>query len=390
MIPRFTINLTLYELFKILISKGNVKNFEKKFLSTFKLKFPISFSYGRSAIYCFLKALNIKNKNVIMPAYTCSVIAHAIVIGGNKPLFIDVDKDTFNFNLKEFSKKINKNTACVILTNTFGVAQDVIKIQKIIRTKEKIFKNKIYLIQDCCHSFDAKFKNKKITEYGDMILFSFNISKTITSIFGSIATFNDKNLFKIVKAYRDKNFKKKTLGKIFLRFLYIFFAVIFFNKNLYFFTHFLQNKTKILKKFTDNYHLDEKISFPKDYNTLLTNLEAKVGLFQLSKYFLIKKTKIYISKYYSKILSKKKNIKIIKFNKDHTYSHFPIIVKNKYKTIKQFSKYGYELGEVIQYSIPNLKTYRSKRKYHNSDFLSKHTINLPNHIKVEKKYLDLI
>ncbi len=390
MIPRFSINLSIFELFKILFYTNTVNDFEKKFASFFKLKNPISFSYGRSAIFCFLKSMGIKNKNIIMPSYTCSVVAHAVTKSGNRPLFVDVEKDTFNFDVKKLNKIITQETGCIILTNTFGIAQDVKKTIKIIKKKEKKFKSKIYLIQDCCHSFDAKFKNEKIINYGDMVLFSFNISKTITSIFGSIATFKNIEIYKKIKNYRNKNFRKKNIIEICKRYLYIFLASIFMDKNLYFLTYFLQNKTKLLNSLTDKYHMEEKVTFPPDYDTRLCNLEAKVGLFQLSKYKTIRKQKIENSKYYTNVLKNFVSIKIPKFNYDSTYSHYPVVVKNKKKILKSFEKIGFELGEVIQYSIPNFKCYKSKQKYPNANFLSRHVINIPNHIKIPRKYLELL
>lgn len=388
--PRFLIHLNIFELIKIFCSNGSVKLFERKFSKYFKLKFPLSFSYGRSAIFCFFKAMGIKEKEIIMPAYTCSVVAHAITKSGNKPKFLDVSLNTFNFNNQDLFKKINKNTAAIILTNTFGVAQNVKEIKKIVKIYEKKFGTKIYIIQDCCHSFDAKYENEKITKYGDMILFSFNISKTITSIFGGITNFNDKKIYQKVKDYRDKNFfKKNTFAKL-KRLIYIFLATIFFNQKLYFITYFLQKKTKVLKRLTDDHHLDEKISFPNDYNTLLCDLEAKVGLNQLSKYNQIKCQKVEISKFYSNVLEKNKKIKILRFNANNTYSHFPVIVKNKLKVMKIFEKEGIEIGEVIQYSIPNLKPYKNLTKCKNSSFLSKHVINLPNEYKLSKKILQKI
>ena len=390
MIPRFSINLNIFELIKTYFLKYNVNDFEKKFASIFKLKNPISFSYGRSAIFCFLKGMNIKGKNVIMPSYTCSVVAHAVVKSGNLPFFVDVAKDTFNFNVNKLKEVINEKTGCIILTNTFGIAQDAKKMTKIIKNMEKKFKSKIYLIQDCCHSFDAKFNNDNITNYGDMVLFSFNISKTITSIFGSIATFKNIKNYNKIKNFRDKYFRKKNHWEIFKRHIYIILASIFMSKNLYFFTYFLQKKTKLLNSLTDRYHKDEKIIFPADYNTLLCNIEAKIGIFQLSKYKTIKQNKIKYSKYYTNILKNFSSIKIPKFSLGTTYSHFPVIVKNKKKIIKSFEKIGYELGEVIEYSIPNLKCYKSKKKFPNSDFLSQHVINIPNYIKIPRKHLELL
>ena len=58
--------------------------------------------------------------------------------------------------------------------------------------------------------------------------------------------------------------------------------------------------------------------------------------------------------------------------------------------MKLFERQGIEIGEVIQYSIPNLKPYKNLTRCKNSSFLSKHVINLPNEYKLSKKILQKI
>ena len=162
-IPRFKPNLDLIEIIKPLFLRKKPQNFEKEFSKKFKFKYSLTFPYGRSALWAFFKSMNLKNKEVLLPAYTCSVVAHAIKISGNIPVFLDVDLETFNFDTKMLEKYINKKTGAVILTNTFGISQNAKKATQIIKKKESKYKNKIFLIQDCCHSFDSSYNNEKIT-----------------------------------------------------------------------------------------------------------------------------------------------------------------------------------------------------------------------------------
>ena len=107
------------------------KNFQKNSILNTSLAFP----YGRSALWAFFKSMNLKNKEIILPAYTCSVVAHAIKISGNIPVFIDVDLETLNFDTSMLEKYINKKTAAVILTNNFGISQNAKKATQIIKKK---------------------------------------------------------------------------------------------------------------------------------------------------------------------------------------------------------------------------------------------------------------
>ena len=389
LIPRFKPNLDLIEIIKPLILEYRPKNFEKEFSKKFNFKYSLAFPYGRSALWAFFKSMNLKNKEIILPAYTCSVVAHAIKISGNIPVFIDVDLETFNFDTSMLEKYINKKTAAVILTNNFGISQNAKKATQIIKKKEYKYKNKIFLIQDCCHSFDSGFKNEKITKYGDFVLFSFNISKTITTIFGGIACFKDQKIYNKVQRFRDRNFYEKNFfDKIYL-YLYLILVFIFFSKFFYKITFFLTKNINLFKNLTTKYHLDNKIHFPKNFRKKFGTLEATIGISQLKKYNKISKNKKTVSKIYFNYLKNFKDLKIPKYNNKNTYSHFPVIVKNKEKIIQKFKQFNIEVGEVIQYSIPYLAGYRKKNKkeYHNSKFLSKHTINIPNYTLIDLKIL---
>ena len=86
------------------------------------------------------------------------------------------------------------------------------------------------------------------------------------------------------------------------------------------------------------------------------------------------------------------NIYNPKYNYNNTYSHFPVIVKDKKKIIKRFKQFNIEAGEVIQYSIPHLAGYKKKinKSYKNSKFLSKNIINIPNYTLIDLKILKKI
>ena len=92
MIPRFRPSLGIKEFLKIFsLNIGAVRKFEKKFAKKFNAVDAIAFPYGRSAQWAFFNAIGIKNAQIIMPAYTCSVVAHSISLSGNTPRFVDIN-----------------------------------------------------------------------------------------------------------------------------------------------------------------------------------------------------------------------------------------------------------------------------------------------------------
>ena len=108
MIPRFRPWLDWEELSTLFSrNKGCVEKFEKEFARKFQAVDAVAFPYGRSAQWAFFKTIGLENTEVIMPAYTCSVVAHAVSLSGNVPRFIDIDLADFNMNLDLVEEAIN-------------------------------------------------------------------------------------------------------------------------------------------------------------------------------------------------------------------------------------------------------------------------------------------
>ncbi len=386
MIPRFRPQIGLPEI-KVLF-KANVnavKKFEMEFAKTFSAVDAVAFPYGRSAQWAFFKALNIKNGEVIMPAYTCSVVAHAVILSGNIPKFVDIKSNEFNMDMSLLKKSINKKTKAIIATHTFGYPENIRSLEKVVKIGEKKFGNKIWLIQDCCHAFSAKWKGKAIGASGDVAIYSSNISKILTSIYGGMLTFQDEALARKVRFWRDQYFKKPSFLKSIKRRVFLLLAYLAFKRQFYFFTWWLQEKTDLLKYYTDAFHLDDKVHFPPDYLDFMLNVEAAVGLKQLARYNDILELRKRNTIFYNSLL-KKMNWCLPPLKEGATYSHYVVRVSNREKIINDFAKKGLQLGRLIEYSIPNLESYKKLGSdCPNSLIASKETINLPLTISKEEK-----
>lgn len=377
MIPRFKLHLGWDE-FRALFrrDKNAVQEFEKKFAQAFKSIDAISFPYGRSAQWAFFNAMGIKDKEIIMPAYTCSVVAHAVTLSGNRPRFVDIQLDDYNMDLDLIPKLINENTKAIIATHTFGYPQNIDRLESIINEAEKKYGHKIWLMQDCCHAFGAEWNGRMIGTSGDVSVYAFNISKIMTTIFGGILTFQDPDLANKVRKWRDANYQKPSLFKSWLRRLYLLSVYIAFSEKFYGMTWWLQEKTSILNRFTSAYHLDEKIHFPPDYKDLMLDVEAAVGLEQLKKYNKIIQKRRENALWYHNNLRRRDDWIFPPIRKGATYSHYVVRVPNREKVINEYAKKGIHLGKLIQYSIPNTAPYKKfGETCKNANLASKQTIN---------------
>ncbi|ASC70818.1 Hypothetical Protein XM38_017650 [Halomicronema hongdechloris C2206] len=377
MIPRFKPALGWEEFIALFrLSHGAVDRFEREFAQTFQAVDAVAFPYGRSAQWAFFKAIGLKDAEIIMPAYTCSVVAHAVTLSGNRPRFIDIQLDDYNMDLDLVSAAINEKTRGIIATHTFGYPQDLDRLEAIVSETEQRFGHKVWLMQDCCHAFGAEWNDRLVGTSGDVAVYAFNISKIITSIFGGMLTFQNQALADQVRYWRDQHFKTPTWWKAWMRRLYLLAVYIAFHEQVYGFTWWLQEKTPLLNRLTKAYHLDDQIRFPPDYCDKMLNVEAAVGAEQLKKYPEIIEHRRRLAHWYDKYLERRDQWIFPPLYKGATYSHYVVRVPNRQSVITEFASQGLHLGELIQYSIPSLKSYSTQPSaYPNSKQASKTTIN---------------
>jgi len=352
MIPRFKPWLGWPEILALFKSnKGAVERFEKAFAQKFNAVDAIAFPYGRSAQWAFFKALGLQGAEVVMPAYTCSVVAHAVSLSGNAPQFIDINLDDYNMNLDEAEASINENTRAIIATHTFGYPQDLDRLEAMVRRAEEKYGHKVWLIQDCCHAFGAEWNGRMIGTSGDVAVYAFNISKMITSIFGGMLTFQDQALADKVRAWRDANYRPAGWIKGMQRRLYLLTVYIAFKEGFYEKIWMLKEKTNLLNRFTKAYHMDNTIHFPPDYFSKMHDVEAGVGLIQLDKYEKIIRNRINLAKKY------KLNNFNINIKAGSTYSHMVLRSKKRDEIIIKNIKNKIEIGKLIEYSIDSMPCY---------------------------------
>jgi dTDP-4-amino-4,6-dideoxygalactose transaminase len=160
-----------------------------------------------TALSLSLEILNIKKGDeVAVSDFSWISSAHVIENVGAKPIFIDVDLETFNMCSSDLKKKISKKTKAIIFVHCFGNPSGFLEINKIAR------KYKIPLIEDAACAIGSKVKSKYVGEDSFLSCFSFHQKKILnTGEGGMISTNNPKILKKIILklnlgATNSKNF----------------------------------------------------------------------------------------------------------------------------------------------------------------------------------------
>src|SRR4030065_107448 len=98
---------------------GARHRFEQAFVDWLGVGYAFAFWKGRVAWYAILRALGVgEGDEVVLPGYTCVMDVNPIKYLGAKPVYVDIDPDTFNINVKLLQRKVTKKTRAIIAQHT--------------------------------------------------------------------------------------------------------------------------------------------------------------------------------------------------------------------------------------------------------------------------------
>jgi len=187
------------------IVENVVYQLEEEFKKYLGAKYAISFNSGRSALMAILNSLGLeKDSEVLLQAFTCNAAVNPIIWSKLKPVYVDVNEQTFNIDIEDLKKKIalpggsGQTPKAVMVQHTFGLPADIDEILEICK------ENNLILIEDCAHSLGAEYRGKKVGTFGKTAFFSFSRDKVISSVYGGMAVTNDDELAKKLKEYQEK------------------------------------------------------------------------------------------------------------------------------------------------------------------------------------------
>jgi perosamine synthetase len=236
-----------------------VHQFERQIAELCGVKHAIAICNGTLALYVGLKVLGIgEGDEVIVPDFTFIASANSVVMAAAKPVFVDVDANTFNIDPECIEKAITQKTKAIMPVHIYGQAADMDTICKIAK------KYSLYVIEDAAQGIGVKFMGKPVGGFGDVGCLSFYADKTITTGEGGMVLTNNDNL-------AEKCLILKHQGRT--------------GRGMYFHEHI-------------------------GYNFRLTDLQAAVGLAQLSKLPTIIARKKRTEKLYRDYLSEVKSIEL--------------------------------------------------------------------------------
>ncbi|MBT6448009.1 MAG: hypothetical protein HOK38_04600 [Flavobacteriaceae bacterium] len=181
-------------------SDKTILSFESNFSKILGDGNCVSYSAGRMGLFELLKIININDGDeVIVNSGNCSVMINAIINSNAKPVFSDVDPETYGSCPVEIKNNISPKTKMIIAQHSFGIPCKIDEIRDIAK------KNNIFLLEDCALTLESEFNKIKVGNFGDAALFSFDHTKPLNGFSGGLIYTRDIKLYNDLKKNSLKN-----------------------------------------------------------------------------------------------------------------------------------------------------------------------------------------
>jgi dTDP-4-amino-4,6-dideoxygalactose transaminase len=182
--------------------KPAVTRLQEKLAALVPLRHFIVTGFSRNGLFLLIKALRLSSSDeIIIPAFTCSIIRHTIEESGVKPVPVDAEDDGLNIDPEKIKKSITSRTKAIYVVHTYGTAAQIDAICSIAK------KYNLIVIEDLAHAPFSLYKGKPLGTYGDFAVFSFT-KKNINFEGGAIGTNNTSVYAKMVMLQREYERKR--------------------------------------------------------------------------------------------------------------------------------------------------------------------------------------
>lgn len=316
------------------------EKFESAFSEYTGANYSLSLNSCTSALELALWINNIRGE-VLIPSFTWSATGNVVLLQGGKPVFVDIESDTFNMSLADAESKITSKTEAIIIVHYAGLCADIEGFSALSK------KYGLLLIEDSAEALGASQKQTNAGQNG-YGCFSFYPTKNITTCEGGMLTFKHESEYLHAKALSAHGVEKAAIDR----------------ENI-------AGKAKWHREAVYN-----------GRNFRMPNPLAALGYLQLKRNYQFNQIRNKIADRYNKIVDDKEHLQRQKVDKGmfHSFQMYAILSRKKVDDINYLNKQGIMASSHFD---PPLHKQRA--------FLNQSTKNygLPNTEKVVKEVITL-
>jgi perosamine synthetase len=186
-------------------SKGKfIEEFENSFARYIGVKHGVATSNGTAALHLALAALGVgPGDEVVVPDLTFAATINAVLYVGARPVIVDVDPSYWCLDPRELEKAITERTKAVIVVHLYGHPCDMDAIMEVAERRG------LYVVEDAAEAHGAEYRGRKVGGFGHVSCFSFYGNKIITTGEGGMCLTNDEELAERMRVLRDHGMDPK-------------------------------------------------------------------------------------------------------------------------------------------------------------------------------------
>lgn len=176
-----------------------INEFENFIARYIGVKNAIAVSSGTAALHLIVRALGIGPEDeVLVPSFTFISSVNSILYEGAKPIFVDIEPETYNLDPWDIERKITSRTKAIMAVDIFGHPGEWDEINRIAE------KYSLKIIDDSCEALGAEYKGKKLGNFGDAAAFAFYPNKQMTTGEGGIIVTNNREIAHLCISMRNQ------------------------------------------------------------------------------------------------------------------------------------------------------------------------------------------
>lgn len=151
-----------------------VKEFEEQFANYLGAEHALGVSSGTDALLAIFMSLGLEpGDEVLVTPFTFVASASSIVRAGLKPVFVDIDENSFHPSAEQYARAVGPKTKAILLVHLFGIPNDMDAITALCSDRN------LLLVEDCAQSLGTEWNGQKVGTFGDVSAFSFFPAKNL-------------------------------------------------------------------------------------------------------------------------------------------------------------------------------------------------------------------
>lgn len=179
------------------------QEFEQNLAKYVGSKYACSVSSGTAALHLGVRALGLKaGDEVVTSPFSFVASSNCLLYENVKPVFVDIEEETFNMNPTLIEKAITKKTKAILPVHIFGQSAEMDEIMEIAR------RHNLQILEDSCESLGATYKGKMVGTTGDIGTYAFYPNKQMTTGEGGMVVTNSKEIYDLCDSMRNQGRNK--------------------------------------------------------------------------------------------------------------------------------------------------------------------------------------